>query len=588
MPSRPDPAGYALYVPDLTDLFGLIGVEAAVWRPPRWRAIYIEPSIKHFELRYGADHARSEYNQRCIGEAMRTGRSVVGHFVGLSDYFVPIVGRSGTLGLLAAGPIAEDRPESATLLDRWSALTGRAGHVADPEFAEYVSAALTTLVFDAQQAKAFKTYLECLAQMMSSTGNVARISARAEPLRSGLEAARNVERMWEEAHSMVDERTTRSWPTPARLDSMTRLGLDRVPDEVLVALMVSSHTDRESVDDLVRRDAFQRSCVTLAQKTGKAVSGKIGDSGVSFLSAAGGSADARRRKLLELGEAATRLARKSGFELYLGTSDLRGNSTLAAAFQAALGAAENGIMRRVHVVSARAASKTPSTLLGDLRRDLARLAEEQPRSLPARFESYLEAVGHHSGHRLEFARIHLEVAFQRIAESFRERAAIEEKSYRDMFDDLARAVLDAATLHDLFETYRRAVRDIVEASVAPSTARRERSLRRGLSYVRRHYTEPLSLPQVAKVSGFSAKYFSELFKKAEKVTFERYLRGLRVERAKHLLSSTELALQRVAVLSGFASPSYFATVFRQSAGMTPGEFRLRGLPESVRRRRAPG
>lgn len=47
----------------------------------------------------------------------------------------------------------------------------------------------------------------------------------------------------------------------------------------------------------------------------------------------------------------------------------------------------------------------------------------------------------------------------------------------------------------------------------------------------------------------------------------------RIDRAKQLLSDTELALPQVADASGFASASYFSVVFAKQTGHTPAEFR---------------
>ena len=64
--------------------------------------------------------------------------------------------------------------------------------------------------------------------------------------------------------------------------------------------------------------------------------------------------------------------------------------------------------------------------------------------------------------------------------------------------------------------------------------------------------------------------------------FEQYVRALRLERAKQLLSSTELNATRVAELSGFNSSQYFSRVFRNKLGVTPLEFR-NALPRATGR-----
>ena len=94
----------------------------------------------------------------------------------------------------------------------------------------------------------------------------------------------------------------------------------------------------------------------------------------------------------------------------------------------------------------------------------------------------------------------------------------------------------ARTLSELAAAYRAAVADLSDAIRRPVSARRDRSLRGALEYIHQHYGERLELPKVAKVAGFTPKYFSQLFHEREKMTFERYLAKLRLERAKQLLS----------------------------------------------------
>lgn len=112
----------------------------------------------------------------------------------------------------------------------------------------------------------------------------------------------------------------------------------------------------------------------------------------------------------------------------------------------------------------------------------------------------------------------------------------------------------------------------------PVVAKRDRSVRRALEYIDQHYTEPLRLEQVARLSGTTPKYFSVLFRKRESITFERYVFGLRIKRAKQLLRSTDLDVARVARLSGFNSPQYFCRAFRRALGSAPMEYRRRRDP----------
>jgi AraC-like DNA-binding protein len=201
--------------------------------------------------------------------------------------------------------------------------------------------------------------------------------------------------------------------------------------------------------------------------------------------------------------------------------------------------------------------------------------EEQPGALPARFDRYLEAVALRSGHRLEVVRPHLEVAFERVAESILGSGALEGRALASFGTSLERAADEASTLGELFSVYRRALLDLLDSAARPRAALRDRSLRRAEEYMRQHYAEGITLGRVAREAGYAPRYLSALFKRKHRVTFEHYLTQLRIEHAKHLLSRTELTLERVAQLSGFSGRHYFGRVFQKTTGETPHRHRLR-------------
>jgi transcriptional regulator GlxA family with amidase domain len=89
---------------------------------------------------------------------------------------------------------------------------------------------------------------------------------------------------------------------------------------------------------------------------------------------------------------------------------------------------------------------------------------------------------------------------------------------------------------------------------------------------------------VARASGYSRDHFSQLFKTQQGVTFERYVFRLRLDRARELLTGTDLSVTRVAELSGFGSTQYLCRVFRRALGSTPLAYRRRLMPDWARRR----
>ena len=96
------------------------------------------------------------------------------------------------------------------------------------------------------------------------------------------------------------------------------------------------------------------------------------------------------------------------------------------------------------------------------------------------------------------------------------------------------------------------------------------------SYLQLHFSESISLKQVADLVYMSESNFCKFFKKATSTTFSDYLNELRINEACHLLLSTEDNISKIAHDSGFESLSYFNRVFLKKMKLTPSVFRRKG------------
>jgi two-component system response regulator YesN len=94
-----------------------------------------------------------------------------------------------------------------------------------------------------------------------------------------------------------------------------------------------------------------------------------------------------------------------------------------------------------------------------------------------------------------------------------------------------------------------------------------------IEYIRSHYTETITLQQVADHVHVSKNYFSILFKQTTGQNFIDYLINLRIERAKELLMTTELKVYEVAEQSGFNDTKYFSKLFKKVTGVSPVDYR---------------
>jgi AraC family transcriptional regulator len=98
-------------------------------------------------------------------------------------------------------------------------------------------------------------------------------------------------------------------------------------------------------------------------------------------------------------------------------------------------------------------------------------------------------------------------------------------------------------------------------------------LGRAKDFINEHLEQDLTLAGIAESVGLSQFHFARAFKLTTNITPQRYLTERRVERAKQLLSESDLPLVEISAQVGFKSQSHFTTLFRRFTGTTPKTWR---------------
>lgn len=96
-----------------------------------------------------------------------------------------------------------------------------------------------------------------------------------------------------------------------------------------------------------------------------------------------------------------------------------------------------------------------------------------------------------------------------------------------------------------------------------------------LVYLHRHFKEPITLSEMARMQGLSQNYLGHCFAASVGVSFRTYLNKIRLKYACGLLVTSELSTKEIAFAAGYASIEYFFSVFKKSLGMTPVAYRER-------------
>ncbi len=101
----------------------------------------------------------------------------------------------------------------------------------------------------------------------------------------------------------------------------------------------------------------------------------------------------------------------------------------------------------------------------------------------------------------------------------------------------------------------------------------EEKLKLVLAYMQEHYTESITVKQLADLCGFSQVHFMNVFKEAIGSTCIQYLIEYRLALAAADLQETNRSVMQIAMDNGFQNISYFNRTFKKKYHVTPLAYR---------------
>lgn len=111
-------------------------------------------------------------------------------------------------------------------------------------------------------------------------------------------------------------------------------------------------------------------------------------------------------------------------------------------------------------------------------------------------------------------------------------------------------------------------------TVSERTWQKAEQLKPALEYIEQHYGQHISLETLARLTGFSPKYFCRYFRAIVHRSPIDYLNYYRIECAAHFLVNNDMNVAEVAVHCGFADSSAFIKQFRKYKGTTPKQYKM--------------
>ena len=99
------------------------------------------------------------------------------------------------------------------------------------------------------------------------------------------------------------------------------------------------------------------------------------------------------------------------------------------------------------------------------------------------------------------------------------------------------------------------------------------AISKALHLIDTHLSDPLSIDRLCQMLQVSATIFRQRFRNATGMPVHRYILQQRLQLARELVDSTNVALSIIASQCGFSSQSHMTSLFQRELGVTPGALR---------------
>jgi AraC family transcriptional regulator of arabinose operon len=96
-----------------------------------------------------------------------------------------------------------------------------------------------------------------------------------------------------------------------------------------------------------------------------------------------------------------------------------------------------------------------------------------------------------------------------------------------------------------------------------------------IDFMKGHLKDPLKIPALGELVNLSRSHYTDLFRRVTGYSPLRYLNYLRMQRALHLLNTTNMSIKQISDQLGFCDQFYFSRAFVKMHHYTPSEHRRR-------------
>lgn len=165
----------------------------------------------------------------------------------------------------------------------------------------------------------------------------------------------------------------------------------------------------------------------------------------------------------------------------------------------------------------------------------------------------------------QFSEMYVKFVFSGIVkEIFQAMPSVGERELSRTVDRLYRC----RTIREVLDITEKCIKEL-EEGLAEKDQGFRREVAQVKSYISHNYNENLSVERLASQVYLSAGYLSAVFKEETGMNLNRFIREVRMNKAKEMLTDTNMKITQIAKAVGFSNTSYFCRSFREFFGNSP-------------------
>jgi two-component system, response regulator YesN len=136
-----------------------------------------------------------------------------------------------------------------------------------------------------------------------------------------------------------------------------------------------------------------------------------------------------------------------------------------------------------------------------------------------------------------------------------------------------RSIEESCSAHEAIEILEEFMNEAKKSIFSVPQQSENVNIKKILDYIHEHFSEPITLTDVAQHFHFNPSYLSSYFSNHTHEGFNEYLNKVRIEEASKLLVQRTDTISEISVKVGYSDHSYFCKVFKKIKGLSPSQYR---------------